>query len=336
MSPTFLLPRELTIYSDTTSIYFSWRTLPEAGNYAIEVSSEYDFSDIVFSDQLTDTITVSSPLPEGLYYCRVKAKNTVGRWGRWSKEKFLTVQDTSDGFVFVPAGAFRSGDGNTLERIEYDYEIMMVNVTNEQYMAYLEEALSVGDIWVEEAFVSGYYAGDDHTDPGEYDLLYLHGRIRWNGDSFVIYDEQYLNHPVVRVSCIGAKAYAQHYGMRLPTEAEWEKAARAVSDWRYPWGNEIDGSRANFEYRGDPWDNGTTPVGYYNGENHDGFQTKNSPSLYGSYDMCGNVYDWTSTWYNDRVVARGGSWDMMSACWRCFCFAKVSNEIGFRCVRENP
>jgi sulfatase modifying factor 1 len=130
------------------------------------------------------------------------------------------------------------------------------------------------------------------------------------------------SHPVVLVLYDDALAYCKWLSeeinrvFRLPTEAEWEKAARAgIDGQRYPWGNDIDASRCN--YLTDPAvknQRGTRPTGTY------------PPNAYGLYDMCGNIWEWVSDWYsaeyygsgdmqdprgpdngNMRIV-RGGSW----------------------------
>lgn len=248
-------------------------------------------------------------------------------------------------FVNVPAGQFTYGQNNEILTIDYDYEIMKYEVTNEQYITYLEEALANDEITVSSSWVWGYYEGDEYWEPGEYGYYNLEegwGRIHWNGIEFSI-ESSYENHPVISVAWFGAWAFAEHYGYQLPTELEWEKAARGNTGWDYPWGDNIDGSRSNYWISGDPWDPGTTPIGMYDGQLIQGFQTTDSPSPFGVYDLAGNVSEWTKSFYYTGYfrVIRGGSWWVPPDNLKSW----INNngqypdaqgvDMGFRCVNEN-
>lgn len=108
-------------------------------------------------------------------------------------------------------------------------------------------------------------------------------RIHRQGDRWMA-DPGFENHPAVEVSWVGARDFCAWAGKRLPTEAEWEKAARGTDGRRYPWGNDPpDATRARFAAG---W-NATAPVGSFPG----------GASPYGVLDLSGNVWEWMSSAY---------------------------------------
>ncbi len=116
-----------------------------------------------------------------------------------------------------------------------------------------------------------------------------------------------MNHPVVNVSWNDAQASCEWAGVFLPTEQQWEKAARGTDGRDYPWGNEEPTPQScNFERNvGD-----TTPVGRYSTQ---------GDSPHGIVDMAGNVWEWCEDWYKEGEFRslRGGSFDVAGIDVRC-------------------
>ena len=164
--------------------------------------------------------------------------------------------------ALIPAGRFQMGSKNgefdekPVHTVYVDaFYIDKYEVTNAQYKQFVD----ANPEWRKQRIPRAYHNGSYLSD--------------WNVNDYPIGKGE---HPVTYVSWYAAMAYAQWAGKRLPTEAEWEKAARggAVGQ-RYPWGNSIDSGKANYGTNS----GGPTRVGNY-------------PANYGLYDMAGNVREW--------------------------------------------
>lgn len=255
----------------------------------------------------------------------------------------------------VPAGEFHHGQFDEIASTDA-YEIMVTDVTTAQYADFLNAALADGTIKADGGQVVGYYPGDEfhgvkheeRIDAG--DWLYIpiddpSQRIEFDDSAFTV-QSGYENHPMTSVTWFGAWGYCGYYDYRLPTELEWEKAARGTDERPFPWGEEIARENANFYSSRDPFEDmssfgsRTSPVGFFNGKNYDGYQTLDSASPYGLYDMAGNVWQWTGDVYEGMHYRfmRGGSKDVYDMDLRIWVRNNAtptyfSPGVGFRCVR---
>ncbi len=267
-----------------------------------------------------------------------------------------------DAWAKVPAGEFYFGQHEHIESTAA-YEIMLTNVTVSQYADFLNAALADGSVKLVDNETIGFYPGDvfrgaEHEEEikaGDWVFIPLDDpsqRIKFDGTNFSA-QTGYENHPMTMVSWFGAWGYCGYYETRLPTEMEWEKAARGPSTGSgstrpFPWGEEIARENANFYASRDPYEDmssygsRTSPVGFYNGQRYGDYQTLDSVSPYGLYDMAGNVWQWTGNVYEDMHYRflRGGSKDTYEMDLRLWVRNNatptyVSPGVGFRCVKDN-
>lgn len=216
--------------------------------------------------------------------------------------------------ALIPGGEFsmgREGEGDNSPAHEVHIDSFYIDtheVTNAQYYVFCRETgHTLPEFWGMEEF----HCGPDFPD-----------------------------YPVVGVSWYDAQAYAQWIGKRLPTEAEWEYAARGgLEGKRFPHGDDLDSTLANFASKG------TVPVGSY------------PPNGYGLYDMSGNVVEWVLDYYDKDYyktspshnpsgpqdgkfcVIRGGGWHSGRSCnavyhRNCLIPSWVDFNVGFRCARD--
>lgn len=220
--------------------------------------------------------------------------------------------------VLIPGGEFLMGedgeaDHSPTHKVYVDSFYMdNYEVTNAQYYRFCKETeTKLPEFWG----MAEFHSGPDFPD-----------------------------HPVVGISWSDAKAYAEWAGKRLPTEAEWEYAARGgLAGMNYPNGDEVDSTQANYSVNGVV--KGTVPVGSY------------APNAFGLYDMAGNVWEWVLDYYDGNYykespsknpqgpeegkfrVIRGGSWHSGPYCNRVY-YRKalpsnwVDFAVGFRCAKN--
>jgi iron(II)-dependent oxidoreductase len=229
-------------------------------------------------------------------------------------------REHSQKLVLIPAGKFlmghdSDGDHSPVHKVRIDaFYLDAYEVTNAEYLEFCrEKEHGLPQFWEIEEFHSG---------------------------------PEFPDHPVIGVSWVDAKKYAEWRGMRLPTEAEWEYAARGGLEGKlYAHGDDLDPTVARYWDWGSETHEKSDPVGSY------------PPNGYGLYDMTGNVAEWVADVYvedfystsvedNPRGpkkgkfrVVRGGGWHSGPSCVRVHFRAALSPgwvdfNVGFRCARD--
>ena len=276
-----------------------------------------------------------APEPAATATVQVQASLTEPLFPVASTETLQPTLTSTATFTAVPT-AFSSGitDAKVVE---------MVLVPEGEFTMGSDDG-SADEKPVHQVFLDTYYIDKYEVTNALYKACVDAGVCEEPSDTENYNNSQYAQHPVVYVNWNKANEYCEWRGARLPTEAEWEKAARGTDGRTYPWGEEIDSSFAN--YGGNVGD--TTPVGSY----------ESGVSSYGAYDMAGNVWEWVSSLYqgypysaNDgredlldtsgSRVLRGGAWNsnangVRSAARDSFDPSVTLNLIGFRCSRSLP
>ena len=281
------------------------------------------------------------PNKNGWYVIYVKVKYPDQTISDVVKDSIFVDVDSSP-MVLIPAGDYYMGSNdNNSDRDEQPAHRVHIE-------AFWMDKYEVTNLW----FVK--FLNDGNGEHFRYGM-----KIVKNSDGTFSAIPEFENHPVIFVSYETARAYASWRGCTLPTEAQWERAARGKVNRDYPWGDDIAMNQANFWGNNDPFEQNapaTTPVGFFDGQTHSGYATKSNINAYELYDMAGNVWEWCLDWYdanyyqnspvNDPTgpttgttrVVRGGSWRDES--YYCRVTARsfrqpyeARDNVGFRCVR---
>ncbi|MDM8537957.1 SUMF1/EgtB/PvdO family nonheme iron enzyme [Desulfobacterales bacterium HSG17] len=227
--------------------------------------------------------------------------------GKTEKKEEIIVN--TEGMVKIQAGDFLKGENKKPETIEIPFLIDIYPVTNEQFRAFIDAgAYENKDLWTLEGWK--WKQENKITQPA-----------MWNNEKF-----NSPGCPVVGVNYYEAHAYAKWCGKQIPTEAQWERAARGTQGNEYPWGNDFDPDKCNT--RESELGKISRVTRYPNGV---------SPS--GCYDMSGNIREWTTKQSGNFRILKGGAWSDLSSAALTYAKSIKSENMrdsttGFRCITQ--
>jgi len=254
-------------------------------------------------------------------------------------EPGITWTRPADGMVmvYVPGGTFQMGSDESDTGVHED--------------EFPRHSVTLGGFWIDQTEVTNAQYGQCV----EAGACQAPTTCDWGEPTYRDASKQ--DHPVVCVDWFGAAAYCEWVGARLPTEAEWEYAARGLQGFIYPWGDDFECSRGNFDDETE-LDDYVVP----GGEGCDGYE-RTAPvgsfptgtSWCNAMDMAGNVWEWVADWYSGypseaqtnpvgptaggRKVVRGGGWlkdpeNVRAANRDRYTPDHRSDDVGFRCVGQ--
>jgi len=309
---------------------FSWATVPLTA-LAVE-----------FSSTGSNSSGPATQVPEEVYSDQILwegEKNRITLVGQEniSRERIRTPEV----MILIPAGGYLAGGDPKTGYKE------CVKHAQSCELEWFEHEGPTSWVWIEKFYLDIY-----EVTQIDFEKVMGKNPSKYKGD----------NLPVERVLWNEAREYCEKIGKRLPTEAEWEKAAKGGGNTLYPWGNEVVSGMANFcdvnckaYFKAEQFDDGfkgTAPVGSY------------PPNGYGLYDMAGNVWEWVSDWYGAgyykerpqrnpqgpfneqdlfhihgmKKVLRGGSWGnnagAMRSSTRSWAHNSRVSRRGFRCALD--
>jgi formylglycine-generating enzyme required for sulfatase activity len=244
-----------------------------------------------------------------------------------------SVQAEQEGMVLIPEGVFMAG--SSAERAQ---KLCLKNNKVCKLKLFLDEEPR------HLVFLPAFYIDRYEVNQNEFQKV-----MRENPSEF-----KAEKNPVDSVTWYEAREYCELVGKRLPTEAEWEKAAKGGKDTLYPWGDEFESGKANMcdAHCDERWKESQFKDGYKTTAPIGSFP----PNDYGLFDMAGNVYEWVMDWYDEdyyvsiseksprgplkgkQKVFRGGSWINYSVGVRPSDrtgakTGKRFNFVGFRCAK---